>query len=60
MAYKPQMAHSPKSSKMSRTGPEKMQLSNERTRKEIQRIHAERAKRTETGKPHHQQVAHPR
>jgi hypothetical protein len=52
MAPKPQIGQRPKSS--SHTGFEKMQMSHERTRKDIQRILAERAKRTETGKPLHQ------
>jgi hypothetical protein len=54
MVRKPLTAHRPKSSKESRTGFAKMQMSNERTRKDIKRIIAERAKRTETGKPHHE------
>jgi hypothetical protein len=52
MVDKPQ-AHNPKSSKESRIGFEKVKLGNENTRKAIKRILAERAKRTETGKPHH-------
>ena len=60
MARKPQMAHAPRSSKASHTGFQKMQMSNERTRKDIKRILAERAKRTETGKPKHDPPAYRR
>lgn len=60
MARRPQAAHSPKSSKASRTGFAKMQMSHERLRKDIKRIFAERAKRTETGKPHHELPAYRR
>ena len=49
MVRKPQLAHQPKSSKESRIGFEKMQLSHQRMRKDIKRILVERAKRTETG-----------
>jgi hypothetical protein len=52
-----QIIHKSKSSKESRTGFEKMQLSHERTRKEIKRIQAERVKSTESGKPHHERQA---
>ena len=45
---------------MTRSGSEKMQLSHERTRKDISRILTERAKRTETGKPHHELPAYRR
>jgi hypothetical protein len=37
-----------------------MQMSHQRTRKEIERIHLERAKRTETGKPRHIEGSHRR
>ncbi len=60
MVRKQQMAPKPRSSKVSRTGFEKMQMSNERTRKDIKRILTERAKRTETGKPHHEPPAYRR
>jgi hypothetical protein len=60
MVYKPQMGSKPTSSKEHRTGFQKMQMSHERTRKDIQRILAERARRTETGKPLHQPQAHRR
>jgi hypothetical protein len=59
MVRKPQLAHQPKSSKESRTGFEKMQLSHQRMRKDIKRILVERAKRTETGKPHHEPLTRP-
>jgi hypothetical protein len=49
-----QMAQRPRSAKSSHTGVEKMRMSNERTRKDIKRILAERAERTQTGKPHHE------
>jgi hypothetical protein len=49
-----QMTHRPRSTKSSHTGVEKMRMSNERTRKDIKRILTERAKRAETGKPHHE------
>ena len=57
---KPQTNYGPKSSKVGRTGFEKMQMGHQRTRKEIERIHLERAKRTETGKPHHIEGSHRR
>ena len=38
----------------------KMQMGHQRTRKEIERIHLERAKRTETGKPRHIEGSHRR
>jgi len=60
MARKPQTDHRPSSSKDVRTGFQKMQMSHQRTRKEIQRIHLEQAKRTETGKPHHLEGSHRR
>jgi hypothetical protein len=47
-------AHNPRSLKESPIGFEKAKLGNENTRKAIMRILAKRAKRTETGKPHHQ------
>jgi hypothetical protein len=50
-----QMAHRPSSTKVTRTGFEKMRMSNERARKAIKRILAEGAKTKETGKPHHQE-----
>ena len=50
---KPQMSHAPRSGKVTRTGFEKMQMSNERTRKDIARINLERAQRTDSGKPLH-------
>ena len=49
------MAHRPTSTKVVRTGFEKMRMSNERTRREIKRILTERAKTQETGKPHHRE-----
>ena len=49
------MAHRPSSTKVTRSGPEKMRMSNERTRREIKRILTEHAKIEETGKPHHQE-----
>jgi hypothetical protein len=57
---KPQTNYGPKSSKVGRTGFEKMQMGHQRTRKEIERIHLERAKRTETGKPRHIEGSHRR
>jgi hypothetical protein len=48
-------AHRPTSAKVTRSGFEKMRMSNERTRKEIKRILTERAKTRETGKPHHRE-----
>ena len=60
MVRKPQTAQRTKSSKESRTGFAKMQMSHERLRKDIKRILAERAKRTETGKPHHELPAYRR
>jgi hypothetical protein len=59
MVRKQQMPFKAKSSKQSRTGFEKMQMSHERLRKDIKRILAERAKRLETGKPHHENEAPP-
>ena len=53
MVDKPQ-AHNPRSFKEFPIGFEKAKLGNENTRKAIKRILAKRAKRTETGKPHHQ------
>ena len=50
-----QMTHSPRPSKVTRTGFEKMRMSHERLRKDIKRIATERAKTKETGKPHHQE-----
>ena len=52
MAGKP-IFDRPKSSKQIRSGFEKMRMSHQRTRKQIQRIHAEAAERTATGKPLH-------
>jgi hypothetical protein len=52
MARKP-ILDRPKSSKVSRTGLEKMQMNHQRTRQQITRIHAEAAERTATGKPLH-------
>jgi hypothetical protein len=49
------MANRPTSTKVTRTGFEKMRMSNERTRREIKRILTERAKTKETGKPHHRE-----
>ena len=57
---KPQTNYGPTSSKAGRTGFEKMQMSHQRTRKEIERIHLERAKRAETGKPRHIEGSHRR
>jgi hypothetical protein len=57
---KAQTIYRPTSSKVDRTGFEKMQMGHQRTRKEIERIHLERAKRTETGKPHHIEGCHRR
>jgi hypothetical protein len=54
MVRKPQTDHRPKPAKETATGFQKMQMSNERARKDIKRIFAERAKRAETGKPHHE------
>jgi hypothetical protein len=53
MVDQPQ-THNPRSLKASPIGFEKTKLGNENTRKAIKRILAKRAKRTETGKPHHQ------
>jgi hypothetical protein len=53
MVRKQEMTHSPKSSKLSRTGYEKMQMSHAQMRKDIMRILAERAKTESTGKPKH-------
>lgn len=50
-----QMSHRPSSTKVTRTGFEKMRMSNDRTRKDIKRILTERAKTEATGKPHHQE-----
>ena len=52
MASKPNFDR-PKSSKASRSGFEKMQMSHRRTREQIQRIQVERAERATTGKPKH-------
>ncbi len=49
------MAHRPSSTKVTRTGFEKMRMSHERLRRDIKRILTERAKTKETGKPHHQE-----
>jgi hypothetical protein len=49
------MAHRPSSTKVTRSGLEKMRMSNERIRREIERILTERAKREATGKPHHRE-----
>ncbi len=49
------MTNRPASTKVTRTGFEKMRMSNERTRKDIKRILTERAKSEATGKPHHQE-----
>jgi hypothetical protein len=57
---KPQTNYGPTSSKGGRTGFAKMQMGHQRTRKEIERIHLERAKRTETGKPRHIEGSHRR
>jgi hypothetical protein len=46
-------AERPKSAKVARSGFEKMQMNHSQTRKKIQRIHAEAARRTATGKPVH-------
>jgi hypothetical protein len=54
MIRKQEMPHTPKSSKQSRTGHEKMQMSYDHMRKDIKRIRAERAKTEATGKPKHQ------
>jgi len=54
------MAHKPSSTKVTRSGFEKMRMSNERTRREIKRILTERAKMKETGKPHHWEQPHRR
>jgi hypothetical protein len=48
-------AHRPTSSKVTRSGFEKMRMSNERTRRDIKRILTERAKTKETGRPHHRE-----
>jgi hypothetical protein len=45
--------HTPKSSKRSHTGYEKMQMSHARMRKDIKRILEEHAKTVATGKPKH-------
>jgi len=42
-----------KSGKVTRSGFEKMQMNHLQTRKRIQHIHAEAARRTSTGKPVH-------
>ena len=56
MARKQQpMAHRPNSTKVIRSRPEKMRMSNQRTSREIKRILAEHARTKETGKPHHQE-----
>jgi hypothetical protein len=60
MVRKAQNLHKPNSSKVSRTGFEKMRMSNERTRKDILRIRADQAKRTESDKPLHQPQVHRR
>jgi hypothetical protein len=57
---KPQTNYGRTSSKAGRTGFEKMQMSHQRTRKEIERIRLERTKRTETGKPRHIEGSHRR
>jgi hypothetical protein len=54
MARKQEITHTPKSSKRSHTGYEKMQMSHARMRKDIKRILEERAKTGATGKPKHQ------
>jgi hypothetical protein len=54
MLRKQQIIHTPKSSKLPRTGHEKMQMSYDRMRRDIKRILTERAKSADTGKPHHQ------
>ena len=43
------------STKVTRSGLEKMRMNNERTRREIERILTERAKTEATGKPHHRE-----
>jgi hypothetical protein len=54
MARKQEITHTPKSSKRSHTGYEKMQMSHARMRKDIKRILEERAKTVATGRPKHQ------
>jgi hypothetical protein len=57
---KPQTNFGPTSSKVGRTGIQKMQMGHQRTRKEIERINLERAKRADTGKPRHIEGSHRR
>jgi hypothetical protein len=52
MARKPTLER-PRSAAVARTGFEKMQMSHRRMQKQIQRIKAEAAERTATGKPLH-------
>jgi hypothetical protein len=54
MVRKQEMTHTPKSSKLSRTGHEKMEMNHARMRKDIKRTLEERAKTEATGKPKHQ------
>jgi hypothetical protein len=49
------MVHRPSSTKVTRSGLEKMRMNNERTRREIERILTDRAKTKATGKPHHRE-----
>jgi hypothetical protein len=49
------MAHRPSSTKVTRSGLQKMRMNNERIHREIERILTERAKTEATGKPHHRE-----
>jgi hypothetical protein len=55
-----QMSHRPTSTKVTRTGFEKMRMSHERLRKDVKRILTERARTESTGKPHHQEPVYRR
>jgi hypothetical protein len=53
MARPQQSGYAPKPSKDRRTGPEKMQMSHERLRKDLKRIQVEAAKAADNEKPKH-------